>query len=884
MMPLVLPAFAGVAALLPQPGPGPSASVAAVQDPGRTLTVSTVEGNAPRLDGQLGEQAWADAELADAFVQVEPAPGEPARERTEVAVLLSGDALYIGARLYDGNPSGIRRPLARRDEDVASDWFYVHLDTNRDRTTVAAFGVNPRGVKRDFLVLADGREDAAWQAVWDAAVSVDSLGWVVELRIPLSQLRLEGSGGQGASPHWGINFERRVARTGEVSSWIEIPANRRRLASSLGDLIGMEDAPAPLRLEVLPYSMVRASDPGDGPEARNVFGTAGGDLRLGLPGSLTLRATFNPDFGQVEADPAVVNVSGYRTFFPERRPFFLEDQDFLSHQVGSARILHTRRIGRDVDAAGRAGSSLQAVPDASGILAATAVTGRTPSGWSAGFMHAVTNSESRAFTDSIGVEAFEPVQPRTHYLMGRLGRDVRDGQGTLGGLFTLTRRGLSGGLSEQLVETAAVAGVTWDGLSRDRTVRFSASFLGSQVSGSSPAIDALQGAHGRYLGRPDARHVSHDPDRTRLTGFAGHLSLERLGTGNWSSGVDGAVLSPGFEVNDLGYQREADVVQQAAWLGYDRVGDGIVLRRRRLNLTQWSEWTLGGERTGTGGRAELQLQLRNFWGGVFQWEAHLPHLSTDQLRGGPALQMPASTRQRVVLYTDTRRALTLRLDGSRTQDAEAGGTLRVLRATVGARPAGVALLTLEPSLVERVGTLEYVARRTADGEDVFVFGEMYQRTLSLVLRLDLALSPDLSLQWYAQPYLVDRHVEGFREVMDPRAASQADRFRSYGPEEVRTDVEPGRIHIDRGADGRLDFSLPDPSFSYAQLSSNLVLRWEYRPASTLYIAWGHDFRSREGPREVGVLDGLTGLLGLRGQRDAPAANVLLLKLTFWLSP
>ncbi len=888
MTSIILSALAGLATLLPlplppvpSPDPPPPAHSG---DPGPTLTAVRLEGSAPRLDGRLTDAAWARGDRADSFVQVEPTPGEAASEETEVRVLLSGDALYIGARLHDRNPAGVHGPLARRDEDVPSDWFYVYLDANRDRTTAAAFGVNPRGVKRDFLILADGREDAGWQAVWDAAVAVDSLGWVVEMRIPLSQLRFGGGADDGSSPHWGINFERRIARRGEVSSWIQLPRNRRQLASALGDLAGMDEVRAPLRLEMVPYSLARVSDPGRGEDARSYFGTVGGDLRMGLPGSLTLGATFNPDFGQVEADPAVVNVSGYRTFFPEKRPFFLEDQELLDYQIGRTRIFHSRRIGRDVDAAGRAGSSLQRVPDASGILAASRITGRTPGGWSTGFLHAVTNSDIRVTTDSVGVETFEPVEPRTNYVVGRLGREVRNGRHSVGGIFTLTHRGLSGDLAQDLVGRAAVAGGTWEGRSREGTVHFSSALLGSHVSGSAPAIRDLQVAHGRYLDRPDATHLSFDPTRTRLTGFAGHLALDRLGTGNWGWGVGGEFLSPGFEVNDLGYQREADVAHQSAWLGYDRLGEGFLLRRRRVTLTQWSDWTFGGERTGTGGRAELQLQFRNLWGTVAQVEHHLPHLSTDMLRGGPALQMPGSTRHRVVLFTDPRRALTLRLDGSRMREEETGGVLRVLRATLGARPAGVALVTLEPSLVERVGSLEYLTRRTTDQGDVFVFGEMHQRTLSLITRLDLALTPAFSLQLYAQPYLVNRTVGGLREVADPRGATLGDRFLTYASSQVRHDVEGERFHVDRTGDGEPDFSFPDPAFTYGQLSSNLVLRWEYRPASTLYLAWSHDFRDRSGSGSLHPLDGMADLLGLRGPRETPASNVLLLKLTFWLSP
>jgi hypothetical protein len=862
----------------------PGAPAGGEVDPAPTLVARWVDGRPPRLDGQLDEEVWNDAQVARNFVQSEPAPGEPATEGTEVRVLVSGDALYIGARLHDRNPDGVHGPLARRDEDIPSDWFFVYLDANRDRTTVTAFAVNPRGVKRDFLIGADGREDPDWQAIWEVTTSVDSLGWVVEMRIPLSQLRFGGGAHDGASPHWGVNFERRLARRGEVSGWVQLPRNRRQIVNSLGELSGLEGVSSPLRLEVVPYSLARVTDTGEpGSEASRLFGTLGANMRVGLPGSLTLSAAFNPDFGQVEADPAVVNVSGYRTFFPEKRPFFLEDQEFFTHEIGRTRIFHSRRIGRDVDPGPHTRSSLQRVPDASGILASSKVSGRSPGGWSIGLLHAVTNSEARVTIDSVGVETFDPVEPRTNYFVGQVGRERRLGNEVVGGIFTLTHRGLSGDLVQDLPSRAIVGGGTWYRRSDDGTTHFSSALLASHVAGHPEVIRELQGAHGRYLDRPDASHLHLDPNREQMTGFGGELSLDRIGDGNWSWGAGGQLHSPGFEVNDLGYQREADVGHQYAYVGWDRLGEGFLLRRRRLTLTQWSDWTFGGERTGTGGRVDLQLQFRNLWGIVTQVEGHLPHLDPDQLRGGPALRMGGSWRHRAVLYTDPRRSFTVRLDGSRLVDRDTGGILQVLRGTFGARPARVALLTLEPSMVERVGSLEYLTRRTTTGGDVFVFGEMSQRTVSLVSRLDLALSPTFSLQFYAQPYLVTRTVRGLREVADPRASILDERFRMYTPAQVDHDVEGERYYVDRTGDGQYDFSFPDPAFTYGQLSSNLVLRWEYRPASTLYLVWSHDFRDRTGSAGLDPLEGMADLLGLRGRRGAPSTNVLLLKITYWLS-
>lgn len=862
-----------------------SAEEAAAEDsvPPMALVVARVEGSGPRLDGVLDDESWREASRVSGFVQSEPSAGEPATERTEVRVVRANDALFIGVRLVDSSAETIRAPLARRDEDVYSDWFTVFLDPSGEGRAAVALEVNPRGVKRDFRIGEDGRADPDWDAIWDVAVSVDPGGWTAELRIPFSQLHSAGPPNLAGS--WGVNFRRHLARSGEFSSWAPYPRNPRRVAASLGEMTGLEGVRSSVRLEVIPYSMGRATTPSGGPdEPRPFFGTVGGDLQVGLPAGLTFSATLNPDFGQVEADPAVVNVSGYRTFFPEKRPFFLEDRELFSHEVGRTRLFHSRRIGRDVQPTAATRSSLQQVPDASGILAASKLSGRTPGGWTVGVLHALTNAEMRVSVDSLGVETLDPVEPRTNYLVARLARSRGDGRGSLGGLVTFTRRDLRGTLDQDLPSMATAGGVTWYRQSEEGGYQLSGALLGSRVEGSAEVVAELQRAHGRYFQRPDAAHLEFDSARTGLSGFAADAYLAWHGDGNWTGEFGGQVLSPGFEVNDLGHQRESDRAHQFAQVSYDRLGEGLIFRRRRLTLTQWSDWSFGRERLGTGGRAHLQLQLRNFWTFILQGERHLPALSPDQLRGGPALVMPGSNRARAILVTDPRRSVTLRLDGSVTREDETEGTQGVFRATLEARPAGRVLVALEPSLVERLRDVQYVTGVTDGDGRRFIFGRANHRTLSFVSRLDLALSPTLTLQFYAQPYLVTRRMGEFKEVVAPRASRFEDRFRSYAPGQVNHDAESERVHVDRDGDGTPDFSLPDPSFTYGQLSSNFVLRWEYRPGSTLFVVWSRDVRDRAGSGSLRPMEGFTDLMGFGRPLPSPATNLLLVKATFRFSP
>ncbi len=847
------------------------------------IEVPLLRDGGPRIDGTLRNRAWADASVISGFVQSEPSAGEPASQPTEVRIARTQDALYVGARMEDSGPGSIRAPLARRGADVASDWFVVYLDPGRDGASAVAFAVNPRGVKRDWRIGDDGREDPEWEAIWEASASMDGTGWTAELRIPFSQI--QGEGTSGSSGVWGVNFQRHRSRTGEVSSWAPFPRNPRQVVAAFGELRGMEQAGPSFSLELIPYSMGRVTRPSGGPnDPSPFFGTVGGDLRAGFPGNLTLAATFNPDFGQVEADPAVVNVSGFRTFFPEKRPFFLEDADLFTHEIGRTRIFHSRRIGRDVQPTAATRSSFQRVPDASGILAASKLSGRTPGGWNLGLMHALTNAEMRVSQDSLGVEELEPLEPRANYVVARVARNRSDGLGSLGAIATLTHRDLRGTLDEELPSGAVVGGATWYRQSSGGAFELSGSLLGSHVRGTPEVITNLQTVHGRYFQRPDAGHLELDPLRTGLSGLAADGHVAWAGEGNWSWGLGGHVLSPGFEANDLGYQREADRTHQFGHVSWDRLGEGFILRRRRLILTQWSDWSFGRERLATGGRADLQIQLRNFWSIIVQGERHLPALSTDHLRGGPALAMPGSTRARAILVTDPRRDLSFRLDGSVTREDETDGLMSVLRATLEARPAGRLRLALEPSVVDRAEEVQYVAKVPHEGEDRFVFGRTDHRTLSVVSRAELALTTDLSLQFYAQPYLVTRQVDQFMEVVDPRAPHFADRFEDYDPDRTWIDADAERVHVDRTGDGSSDFSFPDPSFTYGQLSSNLVLRWEYRPGSTLFVVWSRDVRDRASLGSLDPVEGMTDLVGLGRPLPAPATNLLVVKLTYWLNP
>ena len=316
------------------------------------MAAKRITGDAPLLDGRLDDASWEGADVATDFIQREPVAGKLATQRTTVRVLYDDAAMYVAMRMFDTHPHLIQAPLSRRDDaNVPAEWVTVSIDGNRDRRTAYKFATTPRGVQYDALYFEDSREDNAWDAVWEVATTIDSLGWTAEFRIPLSQLRY-GVSSTGETGPWGIEFGRDVSRLGEVSHWAPITPGTGRLVSFFGDLTGLDGLATPRRLEVMPYTLGRLTRvPGENSNPfyrrNDAIASAGADLKYGLTSNLTLTATINPDFGQVEADPSVVNLGSFETFFTERRPFFTEGAEiFRLTMAPELNVFYSRRVGR----------------------------------------------------------------------------------------------------------------------------------------------------------------------------------------------------------------------------------------------------------------------------------------------------------------------------------------------------------------------------------------------------------------------------------------------------------------------------------------------------------------------------------------------------------
>jgi hypothetical protein len=844
------------------------------------LPAMRIQGDVPKIDGVLDDEAWRFAPVATDFVQLEPREGEPATERTEVRVLYGDDALYVAFRAFDSSPDSIAAQLTRRDQGSYSDRVHVLVDSYFDRRTAFHFAVNPLGVKLDLYRFNDTEEDPSWDAVWEAAARIDDEGWAAEIRIPYSQLRF----GNQDPQTWGINFAREIARRNETSIWAPIRQSDAAIVSKSGELRGLSGLGSPRRIELRPFTMARLArspaNPGNPFYRSNDFFSSGGlDLKYGVTNDLTMDVTVNPDFGQVEADPAQVNLTAFETFYPEQRPFFIEGAGIFNFGIGlgdgdmgSESLFYSRRIGRPPQGRADPRGGYAENPDLTTILGAWKLSGKTQGGWSIGLLHAVTAEETSRIATGDGTRLEEPVEPFTNYGVARFQRDFREGRSAVGFIGTAANR------HKDVADDLSLRSGGYTGgfdvrhrFGEDNRFQVNGYLLGSHVRGSPEAMDLTQRAPSRYFQRPDADHVEYDPTRTSLSGWAGSLDLFKMGGGYWRWGTSVVAKSPGFEANDLGYQREADLIVHAAFLGYHHHNPTRHFRRWSVSVNGWHGWNFGGDHLALGGNVNGSFTLPNYWGGFAGLNRDFVSFSDGALRGGPLLRGEASTNGWFGVFSDDRKAVRASWSNNWSRASESDSWSANTSLNVRWRPSGRASISLGPFLSRTVNDAQWVQRVDAQ-ESHYVFGHLDQRTLGLTGRMDLTFLPDLTLQLYAQPFVSAGQYADFQQVADPRARSFRDRFSL-----VEAILQGGEYHADLNGDG-IEDRFRNPDFNIRQFRSTAVLRWEYRPGSLLYLVWsqGRNHFIQDGRFQVGES------LGDLFRQDAE--NVVMLKVSYWISP
>ena len=871
---------------------GPDVSV---QGP-RVLGADPVEAGTIHVDGHLDEAAWAQADVATGFTQLRPAAGQPASEATEARVLYDGGAVYVGMRMSDSQPDQINTQLGRRDDGLESDWALVAFDSYYDRRTAFIFQVSAGGVLSDALLYNDVQEDDSWDAVWDAAVSRDEKGWTAEFRIPLSQLRFAASEGEQT---WGLEFSRRHFRTNEQTFWAPIDPEANGVVSQFGTLTALRGLRAPRNLEVRPYAATNVTRaPGDPSDpfynATDADPRVGLDLKYGLTGDLTLTATVNPDFGQVEADPAQVNLGGFELFFQERRPFFVEGLDVFNMQPrrffsnNRPDLLYTRRIGREPqrssfvpasahDAAGDNGVVYTDAPQQSTILGAAKVSGRIGR-FSVGLLNATTANEYgrfQAFTqDGVAVADDRAlVEPLTNYLVGRTRGTF--GKTIVGGLLTSVVRDTGvPAISGMMPTTATVAGLDLERPFASDWL-FTGQVAASAVTGSASAIADLQRAFPRAYQRPDADHLTFDPTRTSLSGLTAEANVLKTSGEHWVGGVHGSLTSPGFDANALGYQSRADYVSAGGVLVYQQNQAQGIVQRWSNNLFVGSAWNFGGDHLGLFGGGSANANFTNFWGANVNWNVGLRADNDRLTRGGPLARDPAEVFLGLNAWSDDRKPVSGYAFVGFNAD-ELGSVSVFPEVGVEVRPSASVSLSAGPELSVGTSARQYVTAFDDPAAEAtfgtrYVFGSLDATTVSMSTRANWTFTPNLTLQLYARPFVTRGRYTAFKELGQPGALNLAE----YGVDQgTATRNDDGSTTITPG-DGGDAFTL-NRDFTVRSLQGNAVLRWEYRPGSTLFLVWQQQREGFQGDGAIRFGRDVGGLL------TDPVTNVFLIKLSYWL--
>ncbi len=861
------------------------------------------------VDGRLDEPVWARATPITDFVQEVPYEGEPGTQRTEVRIAYDDDAIYVGAKLYD---EGALTPrMLRRDDGSGDfDYFRVAFDSFHDHETSYEFFVNPSGSFRDAVSGGGGGGggrgggDASWDPVWTRGVQITDEGWFVEMRIPFSQLRFAPVQDQV----WGIHLERNINRTQERTVYPFIPTLDRGGPSRYGHLVGISGIEPGRRLELLPYATARGeylrlADPGvsfPNPyrSGKDYFTDVGLDLKYRLTSNITLDGTVNPDFGQVELDPSVINLTAFETRYQERRPFFVEGADIFNFGEGGPmgstgrppQLLYSRRIGRAPQGSVPSSAVFSDEAATTTILGAAKVTGRTRNGWSLGFLEAVTGKETAHYVDATDVDATAVIEPTSNYLIGRARRQIRGGATRFGIIGTAVNRGVAGtGMEDELHSAAYSGGVDFAHEWSNRTYKIAGVFTTSYVQGDPAAILATQKSSTRYYQRPDASHLDLDPTATSLTGYYGFIDLNKQ-AGAFTAKTAVSYASPGYEVNDLGFQPDADRIILDTNFQYSHPLPGKILRNWSVRGSPDGGWNLAGDRIHGEINGNFNWQFLNYWGGGIRL-AYDPRNDDDRLtRGGPIATTPRSVTRTVSVNSDSRRSVVGRANYAWSSD-EAGGWNHSLSLNFTAKPSELVEVRFGPNLTRRLETAQYVTSiadslATSTFGRRYVFADLKQTTLSLETRVNVTLSPDISLQLYAEPFVSTGDYRGLKEFARPGAFE----FLEYGQDVGTLSQDAtGLFTVDPdGAGPASSFTVSNRDFSYRSLLGNAVLRWEWREGSTLYLVWQQRRLSsltNRGPNGtdtwVGSFDFGRDFGDMFGQH---ADNIFAIKINYWLNP
>ena len=854
----------------------------------RTVTATATE-EAIHIDGRLDEPAWAQGAPVDRFFQLNPDEGAPATERTEAIVLYDSEAIYVGARLFYSAPDSIVARLGRRDADLESDFFGVMLDPYLDRRSGYYFGLGAAGTLYDGVLMNDNHDDSDWDGVWQGRVQRTSYGWTAEMRIPYSQLRFY----RQEQYVWGINFIRSMSSKQERMYLVYTPSDESGFVSRFPELKGIRNISPSRQLELIPYVTSRGEydqavgedNPFDDGSAYGL--DAGVDIRYALTSNLTMNATVNPDFGQVEVDPAVVNLSDYETYFSEKRPFFVEGASvfgdfgrggpsFNINFHNSPSLFYSRRIGR-APTGSLPDHAFADVPEGTRILGAAKLVGKLAGDWNVGVMQAMTAREHARLQSATGAQSDAEVEPATWRGVYRAQKEFAEGRHGLGFLSTVNQRFFSEDrLADQMNKRSLVFGMDgWTFLDGENTWVLNGSAGWSHLTGTEARLLDIQRSSTHYFQRPDRKHVRIDSSATALSGWTGRLGLTReRGRVMFNTSLES--VSPSFDVNDAGFQSSSGRINGHVATGYSWNDPTRFTRDAFAMVAVFRGMDYDGNVFSSGAFMFSRVQFLNYYGAFGRLFVGPETVNTRRTRGGPLTLEPAGMGMGLDVYSDRRKAFVLGLE----LDLERRGSGKETEVGVDIewQAASNIALALNPSVEWTTSNTQWVdafddplAERTFGKR--YVFGRLDQLTLSSAVRLNWTFTPELSFQLYAQPLVSVGDYSEYKELARARSYD----FIRYG-EEGSTFDEETLVADPDGPDGPAKtLELPNRDFNFASLRGTAVARWEYRPGSTLYLVWTQQ-RSGDTDHPHFAFGSTFDQLG-----DAPMHNVFVLKMNWWFS-
>jgi hypothetical protein len=831
----------------------------------------------PELDGILDDEAWSIVEWTTDYIENLPDENTAPVEQTKFKIVYDRQFIYFGFKCYDKSPKDIVRRLSRRD-GFEGDWIEINIDSHNDQLTAFSFSASVAGVKSDGFISDNGKTwEGNWNPIWYVKTLIDDEGWTAEIKIPLSQLKFSDSPNQV----WGLQSTRRYFRTEERSVWQRIPRDAPGWVSEFGEIHGLVDLAPKRQIELKPFlfSKIESYPEQVGnpfKDGRDLKFNGGLDAKIGVTNDLTLNLTINPDFGQVEADPAAIALDGFQIFNQEQRPFFVENKNIFDYNFADDQdnLFYSRRIGRSPNGSVQASDgAFVSMPDNTAILGAAKFGGKTKSGWSIGILESVTDKEF-AKIDESGNRRKQLVEPLTNYAVGRVQKDFNNSNSYIGGILTSVNRDVEVERLEYLHRSAYSAGLNFMHNWKNRKYYIKGNFIASHVEGSKESIAATQRSITHLFQRSDSNHLNFDVNRTSLTGTGGKFEIGKASTGNWTYNTSVILRSPELELNDIGFLRQANEIRQNAVVSYQTLKPLSQFRQIQATIDQFTTYDFDGNFNKMELHFGSEFTFKNNWHANINLEYLPVNYSNSALQGGPRFRFSEEVSESVGFTSDNRKKLKFSGSIEYTNANDNSFNEKGINIGVIYQPTNALTISLSPDYSEFKNSLQYIGHNSFNAADRYLVASITQQTLSAAIRLNYNLKPDLTIQYYGQPFISTGRYKSLSKITDPTAAYYTNRISVFDENQISFNPSQNSYSIDEDSNGTSDYTINNPDFSFVQFRSNLVLRWEYIAGSELYLVWSQGIVSKGNPNEDLISGFDTNIL----QRKP--SNIFLVKLTY----